>query len=232
MQKVEKVEGGGWESIVYIVILIATYFQEEAGQIWGCEGQRHSTVWDAKGSHVAQLGVKTPTKMIVINQATDQQISSTVISSPPNPPTPFWGWARGGDARKVTDELFFWPGGSYTWRNLPCQHRVARLHPGDHLFYNSIFSIYPGHSLGQLVHPIQSVRPLTVLHPSKMAFCSEMYDKELSDLFWFTVTNNHNLLPLSLWKILLSPNTLELALQNMEDQNCTSFEKPKKTQTE
>ena len=162
MQKVEKVEGGGWESIVYIVILIATYFQEEAGQIWGCEGQRHSTVWDAKGSHVAQLGVKTPTKMIVINQATDQQISSTVISSPPNPPTPFWGWARGGDARKVTDELFFWPGGSYTWRNLPCQHRVARLHPGDHLFYNSIFSIYPGHSLGQLVHPIQSVCPLTV----------------------------------------------------------------------
>ena len=85
MQKVEKVEGGGWESIVYIVILIATYFQEEAGQIWGCEGRRNSAVWDGKGSDVAQLGAKTPTKMIVINQATDQQISSTVISSPPNP---------------------------------------------------------------------------------------------------------------------------------------------------
>ena len=99
MQKVEKVEGGGWESIVYIVILIATFFQDETGQIWGCEGGRHSAVWDAKGSHVAQLGAKTPTKMIVINQANqvnwsnnklDQKDASSASTCLVHFPKPIW----------------------------------------------------------------------------------------------------------------------------------------------
>ena len=87
MQKVEKVKGGGWESIVYIVILIATFFQDKTGQIWGCEGGRHSAVWDGKGSDVAQLGAKTPAKMIVINQATHvnwsiEELDQKDVSSP------------------------------------------------------------------------------------------------------------------------------------------------------
>ena len=74
----------GRESIAYIVILWATFFQDSAGHFWRCEDAGQPAVDDARGGEVAHSGAETPAKMIVINQvlmSSALSLSSQFINS-------------------------------------------------------------------------------------------------------------------------------------------------------
>ena len=84
MNVAESRREAGRESIAYIVILRATFFQDSAGHFWQCEDAGQPAVDDARGGEVAHSGAETPAKMIVINQvliSSALSLSSQFINS-------------------------------------------------------------------------------------------------------------------------------------------------------
>ena len=158
----------GWESIVYIVILAATYFQETTCEswwrMWG--GQPFSCLkwkresWSPIGrqdSHQDDRHKPGNTKKEI-----DAQLKH-ILKYSHNSKSHLLVFKKKERYYYLKESC---SGGSYSWRNLPCQYRVPRVYPGEkHNFsfsFPKVWNVWPSPALVNFTNPAPT--PPIVVH--------------------------------------------------------------------